>query len=164
MEEKTIDRIIEYLKINEKGRVVKMADSFRVSKQVVHRKLKDLLGKGLILRHGAPPKVFYTINTKKDRTLLLNSVKKKIIPILKQYKIKRASIFGSVARGTPNRTSDVDILVEPGEAMGLEFVGLNMDLEKSLGRKVSLLTYKSVHPSLKDEIFGGQVEIYRKKK
>jgi predicted nucleotidyltransferase len=163
MEEKTIDRIIKYLKINEKGAVVKMVASFGVSKQVIHRKLNDLIRKGLILKHGAPPKVFYTINTAKDRTLLISDIKKKITPILKKYEIKRASIFGSVARGQQNKTSDVDILVEPGKPMGFEFIGLKMDIEKSIRRKIDLLTYKSVNPLLKKEILGHQVKIYDKR-
>lgn len=162
MEEKTIDRIIKYLKINEKGTVVKMVANFGVSKQVIHRKLNDLLKDGLILRHGSSPKVFYTINTAKDRTLLIGDIKRKIAPILKKYDIKRASIFGSVARGEQNRTSDVDILVEPGKAMGLEFIGLKMDIEKAVRRKIDLLTYDSVNPLLKKEILGNQVKIYDK--
>jgi uncharacterized protein len=163
MEEKTIDRIIKYLKINEKGAVVKMVANFGVSKQVIHRKLNDLLKKGLILKHGSAPKVFYSINTKKDRSLLIGDIKKKIIPILKKYDIKKASIFGLLARGEQNRTSDVDILVEMGKPLGFEFVGLQMDIEKAIGRKVDLLTYKSVHPLVKKNILKNQVKIYERK-
>jgi uncharacterized protein len=163
MEEKTVDKIIKYLKINEKGAVVNMVADFGVSKQVVHRKINDLLKKGLILKHGSAPKVFYTINTKKDRSLLIVDIKKKIIPILKKYDIKKASIFGSVARGEQNRTSDLDILVEMGKPLGFEFVGLQMDIEKAIGRKVDLLTYKSVHPALKKIILNSQVKIYERK-
>lgn len=162
MEEKTIDRIIKYLKINEKGTVAKMTANFGVSKQVVHRKLNDLLKKGLILRHGATPKVFYTINTAKDRTLLISDIKRKITPILKKYDIKKASIFGSVARGEQNKTSDVDLLVELGKPLGLDFVDLQMDIEKIIKRKVDLLTYDSIHSSLKDLIFKDQKHIYER--
>jgi predicted nucleotidyltransferase len=160
MEEKTIDRIIKYLKINEKGTVVKMVANFGVSKQVIHRKLNDLLKKGLILRYGAAPKVFYTINREKDRALLISDIKRKIVPILKKYDIKRASIFGSVARGEQNKTSDVDLLVELGRPLGLDFVDLQLDIEKIVKRKVDLLTYDSIHHSLKDLILKDQVKIY----
>ncbi len=162
MEEKTIDRIIKYLKINEKGTVAKMTANFGVSKQIVHRKLNDLIEKGLILRHGSSPRVFYTINVAKDRTLSISDIKKKITPILKKYDIKKASIFGSVARGEQNRTSDLDLLVELGRPLGLDFVDLQMDVEKAVKRKVDLLTYDSIHQSLKDMIIKDQVKIYER--
>jgi|GEM_PF-290321 uncharacterized protein len=163
MEEKTIDRIIKFLKINEKGTVVKMVANFGVSKQVIHRKLNDLLKKGLILKHGSAPKVFYTINTKKDRTLLISDIKKKIIPILKKYDIKKASIFGSVARGEQNKTSDVDILVEPGRLMDFDFIDMKDEIEKILNRKTDLLTYKSIHPLMKKNILNSQIKIYERR-
>jgi uncharacterized protein len=162
MEEKTIDRIIKYLKINEKGMVVKMVANFGVSKQVIHRKLNDLLKKGLILKYGTPPKVFYCINTAKDQALLIGDIKRKITPILKKYDIKKAAIFGSVARGEQNKTSDVDLLVELGKPLGLDFVDLQMDIEKVIKRKVDLLTYDSIHHSLKNLILKDQKKIYER--
>lgn len=162
MEEKTIDKIIKYLKINGQGTVAKMTADFGVSKQFVHRKLNNLLEEGLILRHGSPPKVFYTINTNKDRNLLISDVKRKIRPVLKKYEIKKASLFGSVARGKQNKASDIDILIKPGKPMGLEFISLKMEIEKKLGRKIDLLTYKSVSPLLKKSILKNQVKIYER--
>jgi len=162
MEENTIDRIIKYLKINQQSTVVKMTANFGVSKQVIHRKLNDLLKKGLILRHGAAPRVFYTINTTKDRTLLIGDIKRKITPILKKYDIKKAAIFGSVARGEQYITNDVDFIVETGKPMGFKFIGLKMDIEKKLGRKIDLSTYKSINPLLKKSILKNQVKIYER--
>ena len=42
----------------------------------------------------------------------LNTLKKKIIPILKKNHVVRAGIFGSYATGEAKKKSDVDILVE----------------------------------------------------
>ena len=39
-------------------------------------------------------------------------IKEKIIPILQQYGITKAAIFGSLAKGEATTISDVDILVE----------------------------------------------------
>ena len=50
--------------------------------------------------------------------------------VLSSYGVKKAAIFGSHARGTQKKGSDIDILVELGESMSLlDFVGLKLDLE-----------------------------------
>ena len=40
------------------------------------------------------------------------SLKRRVLPILKRHSIKRASIFGSFARGDAKSNSDVDFLIE----------------------------------------------------
>jgi predicted nucleotidyltransferase len=89
----------------------------------------------------------------------IENIKKKIINILKKYKIKKAGIFGSYALGTYNKSSDIDILVEPPKDMGLEFVGLKLELEDRLHKKVDLITYKYISPYLKKEILESEVRI-----
>lgn len=84
-------------------------------------------------------------------------IKKKIVPILKKYKVKRAGIFGSYARGEQKRNSDVDIIIEPPKGMGFGFIGIQMDLEKKLGKKVDLVTYKYLSPYLKGQILENEV-------
>jgi len=90
----------------------------------------------------------------------LEEVRSRILPILKRYGIRRASVFGSFARGEEREDSDIDILVEfeDGKSL-LDLVGLKMDLEEALGRKVDVLTYKSLHPLLKDRILQEQTII-----
>ncbi len=78
---------------------------------------------------------------------------RKIIPILKRNGVVKAGVFGSYARGEARKKSDIDILVKfRGKKSLLDMVGLSMELEENLGRKVDLLTYGSVHPLLKDRI------------
>ncbi len=62
-------------------------------------------------------------------------------------------IFGSFARGTARDDSDVDILidVESGRSL-LDVIGLWLDLQELLGRKVDLLTEAGVHPLLQERI------------
>lgn len=76
---------------------------------------------------------------------------KSIIGILKKHNIKKASIFGSFAKGTNKKDSDLDILVDFKGTL-LEFIALKNEIEKKLGKKVDLVTYKSLHPLLKKEI------------
>jgi predicted nucleotidyltransferase len=90
----------------------------------------------------------------------LEEVRRRILPILKRYGIRRASVFGSFARGEEREDSDIDILVEFEEGKSLfDLVGLKMDLEEALGRKVDVLTYKSLHPLLRDKILQEQTII-----
>ncbi|MDO8610783.1 MAG: nucleotidyltransferase domain-containing protein, partial [bacterium] len=43
----------------------------------------------------------------------MKQIADQIIPILLKYRVKRASLFGSYARGDFNDKSDIDILFEP---------------------------------------------------
>lgn len=90
----------------------------------------------------------------------IQSIKKKIISILKHHGVKRAAIFGSFVRGEAKKGSDIDILVEfKGEKSLLDLVSLEIELEKEIGRKVDVLTYNSIHPLLRSQILKEKVTI-----
>ncbi len=56
--------------------------------------------------------------------------------------------------------SDIDILIESeGRRSLLDLSHLKNKLEDAVNRRVDLLTYKSLHPRLKDRILGEQVPI-----
>lgn len=57
-------------------------------------------------------------------------------PVLKAY------LFGSYVRGEGGDQSDVDLLVELdySQPVGLEFVGMKLDLEDLLGKEVDLVS------------------------
>lgn len=90
----------------------------------------------------------------------LRKAQEKALPILQQNGIKRAAFFGSIVRGEMTDESDIDILVEfEGRKSLLDLAGLKLDLEDALQRRVDLLTYRSLHPMLKDRILAEQVQI-----
>ncbi|OGF20817.1 hypothetical protein A2316_01785 [Candidatus Falkowbacteria bacterium RIFOXYB2_FULL_38_15] len=71
----------------------------------------------------------------------------------KDYCIKKIGIFGSVARGAEKRKSDIDILVEFGEPIGIfKFIELENNLTKLLKRKVDLVSKGALKPILKNAI------------
>ncbi|HLD30820.1 MAG TPA: nucleotidyltransferase family protein [Patescibacteria group bacterium] len=71
----------------------------------------------------------------------------------KDYYIKKIGIFGSVARGVEKRKSDIDILVEFGEPIGIfKFIELENNLTKLLKRKVDLVSKDALKPILKSAI------------
>lgn len=91
-------------------------------------------------------------------------IKKKINPILKRRDVVKAAIFGSAARGEMKKNSDVDILIKYGSKKSLlDLVRLQFELEGKLGKKVDLLTYKSIHPLLRHIILKEQKIIYEKR-
>ena len=82
----------------------------------------------------------------------LENIKTKITPILKKYGIKKAGIFGSSARGE-SVINDLDLLVKIDKKISLlEFIGIQQELEDTLGMKVDLVEYDAIKPALKDEI------------
>lgn len=87
--------------------------------------------------------------------------KKQIIALLKEYKkdqalefgVVKIGLFGSVARGTMNEDSDVDIVVELNKRNLLNRIGLKISLEKFLGVPVDIVTYREdLNPLLKERI------------
>ena len=61
-----------------------------------------------------------------------------------KYKVKSIAIFGSYARGEQTEESDIDIMVEFYEPIGLKIVDLKDYLESILNVKVDLITKNSI--------------------
>lgn len=90
----------------------------------------------------------------------LNEIKQKIRKILKKHGVVRAGIFGSCARGEQKKGSDIDVLIEPPKNIGLfEFVGIKLDLEDELKRKIDLIDYRTIKPLIKKKILSEEVKI-----
>jgi predicted nucleotidyltransferase len=84
----------------------------------------------------------------------MQPVREKIIDILRRNDVRRASFFGSIVRGEMTDQSDVDLLIEfEGRKSLLDLSGLKIELEDALGRKVDVVTYRSLHPLLRERIF-----------
>ncbi|MEK6871713.1 MAG: nucleotidyltransferase family protein [Nanoarchaeota archaeon] len=90
----------------------------------------------------------------------LKKLKSKIVNTLKKYKIKKAGIFGSFVRGEQKKNSDIDILAEiPMNINLFDFVGIKLELEDELGRKVDLVEYRAIKPLIKNRILKEEVRI-----
>ncbi len=91
----------------------------------------------------------------------VDTIKNRIEPVLREYDVKKASVFGSFATGEDSSESDIDVLIELGKNRGLfTMAKLQRELENKLGRKIDLLTYNSVHPQLQDRIYKEMIQIY----
>lgn len=92
--------------------------------------------------------------------LTIRQIKEKAIPVLKEYNVRRASLFGSYARGESTDKSDIDILVSIPRGIGLfGFVDLKLELQKKLRKKIDLIHFESIKPMLKKSILGNQIKI-----
>ncbi len=57
---------------------------------------------------------------------------------------KRIALFGSFAKGTQTKQSDVDIVVEIDRPIGLKFMEFSEFIEDLLGRKTDVLTSEGI--------------------
>jgi hypothetical protein len=90
----------------------------------------------------------------------LDEIKRSVVPLLRSHGVRKAGIFGSFARGEARRDSDLDLLVEIGEEYSLlDIVGLRLDLEERLARRVDLVEYDAIKPALRERVLSEQVPI-----
>ena len=81
--------------------------------------------------------------------MTVKELKTKVTPILKAHNVEYAAVFGSIARGTARKDSDVDLLIRYSISPGLwGHAGLAQTLAKKLHRKVDLVTERALRKSL----------------
>lgn len=78
--------------------------------------------------------------------IIISTILKNKPVLIKKYPIKQIGIFGSIARGDFNEDSDVDILVEFNQPIGIEFIDLANELESILQQKVDLVSRSGIKP------------------
>lgn len=77
----------------------------------------------------------------------IESINKKIVPILNSYRVTYAAIFGSFARGEEREDSDLDLLVTLERPIGVfALARLKRELEEVLGKSVDLVTTNALNP------------------
>lgn len=84
---------------------------------------------------------------------LIGDQKQQILALAAKYGAYNVRVFGSVAQGTADETSDVDFLVDLEEGRSLfDLGGLLMDLQELLHRKVDVVTRNALHWYIRDLI------------
>ena len=90
-----------------------------------------------------------------------------IANFLKTQPVLKAWLFGSYARGEQHPDSDVDILVvfdqetDKGVSL-LKHIGIALDLEDLLGKKVDLITEGTLLPFVKETADKDKILIYER--
>ncbi len=64
--------------------------------------------------------------------------------LLARYPIESLAIFGSYARNDQSETSDLDVMVEFNDRIGIRFIDLAEELENILKIKVDLVSKKGI--------------------
>jgi uncharacterized protein len=104
--------------------------------------------------------VVYNGPMKPLKTLAKN--RNKILQLARLHGATRVRVFGSVARGEADHKSDIDFLVqmEPGRTL-LDMGGLLMDLQRTLGRPVDVVTEKGLKGRIRERVLREAVPLGR---
>ncbi len=101
--------------------------------------------------------------TTQDRNDLKLKLKEAIEQSPNRAIIKRASLFGSYAYGTPTEESDVDLLVEfePNARVGFfKLSEFKFSIQDRIGKKVDVLTQESISKYFRDEVLSQAQLVY----
>ncbi len=83
----------------------------------------------------------------------LRARREEILEIARRHKTSNVRVFGSIARGTADEESDVDLLftTEPGCSL-FNLGGLWHDLNEALGGKVDVATENGLKLRIRDRV------------
>lgn len=81
-----------------------------------------------------------------------NILKKNKEKLSSKYGLSSIAIFGSYSRQQQKEESDVDILVDFKQPIGIEFIDLANELEKLLQQKVDLVSKRGIKPAYMKQI------------
>lgn len=95
----------------------------------------------------------------------IETVSRRIKPILRKFGVKRAGIFGSVARGENIPGSDLDLLIQVEKTTTLiKLLSLKNVLEDLLKTHVDLVEYSMLKPERRDEVLSEEVKIFEEER
>ena len=139
-------------------RVISLRQKDKISKKRVYLGW-ELSGKDLSEKEMKADKKLLPMK-KKKKNKEIDNIKSKTIKILKR-EVEKAGIFGSYARGEQKKDSDIDLVVKiKNDNMSLiGFIGLKLELEEALGKKVDLVEYSVIKPRARDNILKEEIRI-----
>ena len=87
---------------------------------------------------------------------------RRLADICDRYGIAELQVFGSQARGTAGPGSDIDVLytLRPGRRLGWEIEQLADELTALFGRRVDLVSMRSLHPLLQSSVLAEARPVY----
>lgn len=100
-----------------------------------------------------------------EKIYTIEELKDILQTILKQFAVKRAILFGSYAKNTPNAKSDIDIVIDSeGKLLNINFYGLLEELVQNLEKNIDLFEISEIQKdsSLYNDILKEGVIIYER--
>jgi predicted nucleotidyltransferase len=95
--------------------------------------------------------------------MTLQNIKNEMASVLEKYDVESAGVFGSFARDENDAESDIDLLVQfRSPKTLLEIIALEQELSELTGRKVEVVTKRSLHPYLAPSVYKDLKPLYGK--
>ncbi|GIW60636.1 MAG: nucleotidyltransferase [Patescibacteria group bacterium] len=84
---------------------------------------------------------------------LLKEKREEILRLCAKYGARNVRVFGSIARGTEDEQSDIDLIVEfePGRSL-LDHAGLWLELQELLGCKVDVVSERGIKARIRERV------------
>lgn len=80
---------------------------------------------------------------------IMNELRRLRPQLQRRYPIRQMGVFGSYVHGNQREDSDLDVLVELGDGIGLiELIGLKQELSDAIGLNVDLVTKDALKPRI----------------
>ena len=90
-----------------------------------------------------------------DKLFLYNQIKDYLLI----KKIKRAAIFGSFARNEETEDSDIDLLIDVQGITLFDFLKMEDDLSKITHRKIDMVEYKAIKPTIAKYVYENMIDL-----
>ena len=114
----------------------------------------------LLLANGGAPRNTLEVYTSLIMHPLIEAHRDELLALARRRGVTRVRVFGSMARGDADESSDVDLLVSlPPTVSGLALGGLLMDARELLGRQVDIVTEAALHPRLRERVLASAVDL-----
>lgn len=86
----------------------------------------------------------------------------RLVEVCERYGVAELSLFGSVARGAATESSDIDLLyvMASGRALGFAINRLEDELSELFGRRVDLVSKRSLHRLLRERVLAEARTLY----
>ena len=85
-------------------------------------------------------------------TTIRNTLKQLKPELIEKYHISTLGLFGSIVRDDFNASSDVDIIVDFTQPIGIEFIELADLIERKIKKSVDLVSKKGIKQKYYKEI------------
>jgi predicted nucleotidyltransferase/DNA-binding XRE family transcriptional regulator len=106
----------------------------------------------------APPDRLGLPDTRLGRRLRRH--RRAVLELAARRGARNARVFGSVARGEDNEASDVDLLVDLDEGVGVvSLAGLGRELAELLGVEVDVVPTATLKPGVRDDVLAEAIAL-----
>lgn len=82
-----------------------------------------------------------------QKNTIIEALQKELPLLSSKHGVRRIGVFGSFAKGTQKKDSDIDLVIEFKSPIGFKFIELADHLEAILGRKADILTPAGIRVS-----------------